>query len=132
MSEGCVSGADAFKNWKTSEGCVNGADALTNWIRKKACECIAPLTHAWTQEKNRLILIILQFDLFPILIINLISGVLSIGHYFSFPSAAAILLTMVARKVGYVLKSSLSYERIKNKQVLLFNQKARKRYTLIL
>jgi hypothetical protein len=60
MSEGCVSGADAFKNWKTSEGCVNGADALTNWIRKKACECIAPLTHAWTQEKNRLILIILQ------------------------------------------------------------------------
>ena len=31
--------------------CVNGADALTNWI------------NAWTPEKNRLILVILQSDI---------------------------------------------------------------------
>jgi len=37
-------------------------------------------------------------NLFPILIINLISGLLSIGHYCSFPSAFAILFTLVTQK----------------------------------
>ena len=67
-------------------------------------------------------------NLFPIFIIKLISSLLSIGHYRSFPAVAAILFMLV------IQKSSSSFERIKNKQVtvLLINLKARKRYTLIL
>ena len=37
--------------------CVNGADALTNFTYT------APFTHAWTSETNRLILIILKFNI---------------------------------------------------------------------
>ena len=61
-------------------------------------------------------------------LVNWFSGLLSIGHYRSFLSAAAILFILVMQK------SSSSYERIKNKHVtvLLSNQKARKRHTLIL
>jgi hypothetical protein len=43
--------------------CVHGADSLINWINGrlfKVCECIGTYTYAWTPEKNRLILIILQ------------------------------------------------------------------------
>jgi len=48
-------------------------------------------------------------NLFPILIIiKLISGLLSIGHYCSFPLVAAILFMLVIYK-----KSSSSYEWIK-------------------
>ena len=47
------------------------ADAFTNWINVqkdvyvKFVSSLAPLTHAWTPEKKRLILIILQFESFP-------------------------------------------------------------------
>ena len=115
----------------------------------------APFTHVWTPSlwvhRHRLhmyellkrTVYYLQFfhvNLFPILIIKLISGLLSIGHYRSFPSAAAILFMLVIQQTFIELwtdqkrKSSSSYERIKNKQVtvLLSNQKARKRYKLIL
>jgi hypothetical protein len=53
-------------------------------------------------------------NLFPIFIIKLISGLLSIGHYSSFPSATAIL-TGYTKKVVPARKSSLRYEWIKNK-----------------
>jgi hypothetical protein len=125
--------------------CVNGADVITNWIN----------VHVWTPSlwvhRHRLhmyellkrTVYYLQFfhvNLFPILIIKLISDLLSIGHYRSFPPAAAILCMLVIQQTFNELwtdqkrKSSSSYERIKNKQVtvLLSNQKARKRYKLIL
>jgi len=63
------------------------------------------------------------------LIIKLISGLLSIGHYrFSRRLPTYCLCWLLCKN------SSSSYERIKNKQVtmLLSNQKSWKRYTLIL
>jgi hypothetical protein len=72
--------------------------------------------------------------LFPILIIKLISGLLSIRHNRSFPLATAVLFTLVAQKSSSSMQSSSSYERAKNKSVtmLLSIQKAQKGYTLIL
>ena len=58
----------------------------------------APFSHAWTPEKKLLILIFLQCDSFPILIIKLISCLLSIGDYGSFSSAVAILFTLGTQK----------------------------------
>jgi len=80
-------------------------------------------------------------NLFTIFIIKLISGLLLIGQYRSFPSASAILFMLVIQR-----KSSSSYERIKNAKVhrvmnesktnqvtvLLSNQKARKLYAFML
>jgi hypothetical protein len=62
---------------------------------------------------------------------NIVESI-SIGHYRSFPSTAAKLITL--KKVVSAGKHSSSYERIKNKQmtVLLSNQKLLKQYTLIL
>ena len=42
--------------------CVHGADALINWIKFVSASALC--THAWTPEKNRLILIILQYESF--------------------------------------------------------------------
>ena len=39
--------------------CVNGADTITNWRNVKFMSALTPFTHAWTPEKNRLMLIIL-------------------------------------------------------------------------
>ena len=79
--------------------------------------------NSWKEPFNPYIL-----NLFPILIIKLISGLLSIGHYRSFTSAATILFMLVIQKKFIMLwmdqihKSSSSYERTKNKQVTVLKK----------
>ena len=81
----------------------------------------APFTHVWTPSlwvhRHRLhmyellkrTVYYLQFfhvNLFPILIIKLISGLLSIGHYRSFPSASANIVYTGYAKVHRVMNGS--------------------------
>ena len=93
----------------------------------KVCECISTVytcINSWKEPFNTYNSSTWIFSLFWLL--NWFSGLLSIGHYRSFLSAAAILFILIRQK------SSSSYERIKNKHetVLLSNQKAWKQYTL--
>ena len=115
---------------KMSEGCLC-----------KVCEGIGTdytCMNSWKEPFNPYNSSIWIFSLFRFF--KQISGLLSIEHYRSLPSADAILVFLVIQKKFIELwtnlkrKSSLSYERIKNKQMTVFlsNQKARKRYTLIL
>jgi hypothetical protein len=96
--------------------CVNGADAITKWINVgrlcKVCECIVTVytcMNSWKEPFNTYNSSTWIFSLFWLL--NWFSGLLSIGHYRSFLSAAAILFIPV------IQKSSSSYERIKNEKV---------------
>ena len=105
----------------------------------KVCECIGTVytfMNSWKEPFNTYNSSMWIFSLFWLL--NWFSGLLSIGQYRSFLSAAAILFILVMQK------RPPSYERIKTEKVhrvmneriktkhvtvLLSNQKARKRFT---
>ena len=130
--------------------CISGADVLTNVTGRlyKVCECIGIvftyILCTWTPDKNRFILIILQWEYFPYLSFFIETFTMTTWPLHSRVVYRGVIYTQKCSSgtqkfielwtdQTQIYTQKVIQARIKNKQVtvLLSNQKPRKRYTLL-